>query len=60
MGEKYKEHEDTSRLWCLAVLNTAKIEDVSKIIGKYIELRDNDPDMTLKNLDLQARRPDHE
>lgn len=49
---KFKEHEDTSRLWCLAILRLFDTETVGRILAEYLQLRDNDPDKTLRKLKL--------
>ena len=48
--EGFKEHEDTSRLWLLALINTLDTKMLQKVLGKFIELRDNDPAETLRRL----------
>ena len=46
--KEYKEHEDTTRLWCLATMNLVDTDTLGKILERFIALRDDDPDGALK------------
>ena len=48
--KEYKEHEDTTRLWCLATMNLVDTDTLGKILERFIALRDDDPDGTLQRL----------